>query len=97
MEAIRKEKVKRIGSKITVELPDEFKAEEVDVIILPSKGDSLSIEKPIDVVEWRKDLIKGISKNTTYPSLLEKGKGVEVVKERFLEIPFKNFHNSMLT
>ncbi len=61
MEAIRKEKVKRIGSKITVELPDEFKAEEVDVIILPSKGDSLSIEKPIDVVEWRKDLIKEFS------------------------------------
>jgi len=34
----------------------------------------------------------GISKNTTYPSLLiaigmEKGKGVEVVKERFLEMP----------
>jgi len=32
-------------------------------------------------------LVMGISKNTTYPSLLEKGKGVEVIKERFLEMP----------
>ena len=34
-----------------------------------------------------KNKIKGIFKNTTYPSLLEKGKRVEVVKERFLEMP----------
>jgi len=32
-------------------------------------------------------MYKGISKNSTNPSLLEKGKGVEVVKERFLEMP----------
>ena len=31
--------------------------------------------------------LKCIFKNTTYPSILEKGKGVEVVKERFLELP----------
>jgi hypothetical protein len=32
-------------------------------------------------------MYKGISKNSTKPSLLEKRKGVEVVKERFLEMP----------
>jgi ribosomal protein S17E len=36
MEAIRRQKVKRTGRQVTVELPDDFKAEEMEVIILPS-------------------------------------------------------------
>ena len=36
MEAIKRTKVKREGNKITLILPDNFDAEEVDVLIWPS-------------------------------------------------------------
>jgi RNase P protein component len=62
MEAIRRKKVKRIGRQVTVDLPDDFKAEEVDVIILPSKEENDSPESPIDIEEWRKSLKEEFSK-----------------------------------
>jgi hypothetical protein len=60
MEAIRK-KVKRTGRQITVELPDDFRAEEMDVIILPSNEDEKKIGVT-DLVEWRKSLVEEFSK-----------------------------------
>ncbi len=59
MEAIRKKNVKRIGKHVTVELPDSFKANEVDVIIMPSVEEN---ENAIDIETWRKSLHEEFSK-----------------------------------
>ena len=57
MQAIRKEKVKRIGRQITVELPDDFKAEEVDLIIWPSTDEREEIARdPVKLDKWREEL-----------------------------------------
>lgn len=62
MEAIRKRKVKRSGKHVTIELPDNFKAEEMDIIVLPSKEENDPISNTIDVEGWRKSLKEEFSK-----------------------------------
>ena len=62
MEAIRKERVKIIGRQITIVLPADFKAEEVDVIVLPSKVENEDSEISIDLIEWRKKLKEEFSR-----------------------------------
>lgn len=60
MEAIRKKKVRRTGRQITVDLPDDFKAEEMEVIILPEEEEKRP--SAIDLIEWRRSLIEEFSK-----------------------------------
>ena len=60
MIAIRKNKVKKNGNSVTIELPDNFPGEEVDAILWPSNeeaavSDSMS---EADLKKWREDLIK---------------------------------------
>ena len=62
MEALRMKKVKRTGRQVTVDLPDNFKAEEVDVIVLPSVDDDEKIMTDSELTEWRKNLISEFSK-----------------------------------
>ena len=62
MEAIRRQKVKRTGRQVTVELPDDFKAEEMEVIILPSTEEEEKKLSAIDLKEWRRSLIEEFSK-----------------------------------
>jgi predicted Zn-dependent protease with MMP-like domain len=62
MEAIRKKKVQRIGRQIIIDLPEAFKAEEMEVIILSSNEENESIKDSIDLEEWRKSLRKEFSK-----------------------------------
>jgi len=61
MEAIRMKKVKRTGRQITVDLPDNFKAEEVDVIVLPSKDEDEKRLNDDELAAWRKSLIEQFS------------------------------------
>ncbi|MDQ3019663.1 MAG: hypothetical protein M3R36_03705 [Bacteroidota bacterium] len=44
MEAIRK-KIKRNGNKITFDLPEDFKAENIELIILPDDNEEKSSQK----------------------------------------------------
>jgi hypothetical protein len=62
MEAIRKKRVRRTGRHVTVELPDDFKAEEVDVIILPSTEEDEQTIGKTELAEWRKSLVEEFSK-----------------------------------
>jgi hypothetical protein len=62
MEAIRKKRVRRTGRQITVDLPDDFKAEEVDVIILPSTEEDEKAISKTELAEWRKSLVEEFSK-----------------------------------
>lgn len=62
MEAIRKKRVRRTGRQVTVELPDDFKAEEVDVIILPSTEEDEQTIGKTELAEWRKSLVEEFSK-----------------------------------
>lgn len=62
MEAIRRQKVRRTGRQVTVELPDDFKAEEMEVIILPSTEEEEKKLSAIDLKEWRRSLIEEFSK-----------------------------------
>jgi hypothetical protein len=62
MEAIRKKRVRRTGRQVTVELPDDFKAEEVDVIILPSTEEDEKAISKTELAEWRKSLVEEFSK-----------------------------------
>ncbi len=48
MEAIRK-KVKRSGRYLTIEIPDSFKADEIEVILLPAESE---IESQDDREKW---------------------------------------------
>ena len=57
MEAIRKERVKIIGRQITIDLPADFKAEEVDLIIWPSTDESKGdMADQIKLNKWREGL-----------------------------------------
>ena len=57
MEAIQKKKIKRTGKQVIIDLPDDFKAEEVDAILWPSSGeDTESKFTPSEIEAWRKDL-----------------------------------------
>jgi peroxiredoxin len=51
MEAIR-QTIKVINHKISITLPDDFNANEVDVIILPSQNDTFSI------TQWQIDQVR---------------------------------------
>ncbi len=62
MEAVRIKKVKRTGRQLRVDLPDDFKAEEMDVIVLPSEKETGEMGKPIDLETWRKSLREEFSK-----------------------------------
>ena len=62
MEAVRKKRIKRVGQQITIDLPKEFKAEEVDVIILPSREDEEKELSENELAEWRRSLIEEFSK-----------------------------------
>jgi hypothetical protein len=62
MEAVRKKRVRRTGRQVTVELPDDFKAEEVDVIILPSTEEDEQAIGKTELAEWRKSLVEEFSK-----------------------------------
>lgn len=44
MEAIRK-KIKRNGNKITIELPEDFKAENIELIILSDEKEEVTLNK----------------------------------------------------
>ncbi len=61
MEAIRKKRVRRTGRQVTVDLPDDFKAEEVDVIILPSTEEDEKAISKTELAEWRKSLVEEFS------------------------------------
>ena len=61
MEAVRKKRVRRTGRQVTVELPDDFKAEEVDVIILPSTEEDEKAISKTELAEWRKSLVEEFS------------------------------------
>lgn len=61
MEAIRKTKVKRTGRQIIIDLPDDFKAEEVDMILWPSENESED-KKEIDIEAGRAQLKADFSK-----------------------------------
>ncbi len=54
MEAIKKTRVKRVGNKITLILPDTFSAEEVDVLIWPSNEETIPGDKNISssLLDW---------------------------------------------
>lgn len=56
MEAIRKKKVKRIGKQIIVDLPEDFKAEEVDLILWASQEETETNQKDKSIDTWRTDL-----------------------------------------
>ena len=62
MEAVRKKRVRKTGRQVTVELPDDFKAEEVDVIILPSTEEDEQTIGKTELAEWRKSLVEEFSK-----------------------------------
>ena len=63
METVRRKKIKRIGRKITIDdLPEDFIAEEVDVIISPSKADEKKKMSDSELLEWRKSLAEEFSK-----------------------------------
>jgi hypothetical protein len=61
MEAVRKKRVRRTGRQVTVDLPDDFKAEEVDVIILPSTEEDEKAISKTELAEWRKSLVEEFS------------------------------------
>ncbi len=54
MEAIKQNRIKRDGNKITLILPDTFSAEEVDVLIWPSNEKAEPNDKNIspDLLSW---------------------------------------------
>ena len=55
MEAIRKNRIKTHNRKVTIDLPENFNAEEVDMIIWASekKDDQQNV---VNIEEWRKDV-----------------------------------------
>jgi len=55
MNAIRKT-IKREGNILKIILPDDFKAEEFDVIVLP-KEEPLLANKEFDLDEYRKSIV----------------------------------------
>lgn len=61
MEAIRKRKIRRKGQQVIIDLPDDFKAEEVDAIIWPSEGENEN-NKKVELAKWKKDMEEFYSK-----------------------------------
>jgi hypothetical protein len=55
MNAIRKT-IKREGNELRIVLPDDFKAEEFDVIILP-KEEPVNAKEEFDLDEYRKSIV----------------------------------------
>jgi hypothetical protein len=58
MEAIRKKRIKRTGKQVIVDLPEDFKAEEVDLILWASQEESETGQKDKSLDVWRADLKK---------------------------------------
>jgi hypothetical protein len=59
MEAIRKKKIKRTGKQLIIDLPEDFKAEEVDVIVWRSQDEELQpAENSKSLESWKLDLKK---------------------------------------
>jgi hypothetical protein len=59
MEAIRKKNIKRTGKQLIIDLPEDFKAEEVDVIVWPSQDEELQpAENSKSLESWKLDLKK---------------------------------------
>lgn len=56
MEAIRKNRIKTHNKKVIVDLPENFNAEEVDMIIWASEKTPAIEQHEIDNDKWRKDL-----------------------------------------
>jgi hypothetical protein len=55
MNAIRKT-IKREGNELRIVLPDDFKAEEFDVIVLP-KEEPVTAKEEFNIDEYRKSII----------------------------------------
>jgi len=63
MDAIRKKRIKRTGKQVIVDLPENFKAEEVDLILWPSTEENENKKNnETDLVEWKKDMEQFYSK-----------------------------------
>ncbi|HEY9488465.1 MAG TPA: hypothetical protein VIQ51_09035 [Chryseosolibacter sp.] len=63
MDAIRKKRIKRTGRQVIVDLPENFTAEEVDLILWPSIEENENVKKnQTDLLEWRKDIEQFYSK-----------------------------------
>jgi hypothetical protein len=62
MEAIRKKKIKREGRKVVIELPEDFTAEEVEVIVWPSENESKSELSDEELNAWKKQMSEFYSK-----------------------------------
>ena len=56
MEAIRKNRIKTHNRKVTIDLPENFNAEEVDIIIWASEKTAESLQSEVDNDKWRKDI-----------------------------------------
>lgn len=56
MEAIRKNRIKTYNRKVTIDLPENFNAEEVDIIIWASEKTAESLQSEVDNDKWRKDI-----------------------------------------
>jgi hypothetical protein len=52
-------KIKVINRQITIDLPEEFKAEEVNIIVTPSKEEKKYSDS--ELAKWRKELIQEYS------------------------------------
>jgi hypothetical protein len=62
MNAIR-QKIKRTGNKVIIELPEDFKAETFELILFPIEGNSESGSAEADKInEWRKFSIRNIDR-----------------------------------
>jgi len=59
MISIRKNRIRKKGNSVTVELPENFPGEEVDVIVMPSDESANNKQlSEAEVTEWRNDLIR---------------------------------------
>jgi hypothetical protein len=56
MEAIRKNRIKTHNRKVTIDLPENFNAEEVDMIICASDQTQGELESDVNIDRWRKEL-----------------------------------------
>jgi hypothetical protein len=56
MEAIRKNRIKTHNRKVTIDLPENFNAEEVDMIIWASEKPADNQQSEVDNNKWRKDI-----------------------------------------
>ncbi len=61
MNAIRK-KIKRTGNKITIELPEDFIAEEVEMIIFPYDSKEEKNSSETEAEDWTKFSVKNLER-----------------------------------